>query len=69
MADNKTFVYDADGLVLGRLASTAADLLLKSTHLFVLAFLKVWWLLMLRPPTGHLVFERLKLVDKAVVIR
>ena len=32
MADNKTFVYDADGLVLGRLASTVADLLLKSTR-------------------------------------
>ena len=32
MADNKTFVYDADGLILGRLASTVADLLLKSTR-------------------------------------
>ena len=32
MADSKTFVYDADGLVLGRLASTVADLLLKSTR-------------------------------------
>ena len=32
MDDSKTFVYDADGLVLGRLASTVADLLLKSTR-------------------------------------
>ena len=30
MVDSKTFVYDADGLVLGRLASTVADILLKS---------------------------------------
>jgi len=27
-----TFVYDADGLVLGRLASTVADILLKSSR-------------------------------------
>ena len=32
MAEGKTFVYDADGLILGRLASTVADLLLKSTR-------------------------------------
>ena len=32
MADSKTFVYDADGLILGRLASTVADILLKSTR-------------------------------------
>ncbi|MAK78494.1 MAG: 50S ribosomal protein L13 [Euryarchaeota archaeon] len=32
MAESKTFVYDADGLVLGRLASTVADILLKSTR-------------------------------------
>ncbi len=32
MAEGTTFVYDADGLVLGRLASTVADLLLKSTR-------------------------------------
>ena len=32
MVDSKTFVYDADGLVLGRLASTVADILLKSTR-------------------------------------
>ena len=32
MADSTTYVYDADGLVLGRLASTVADLLLKSTR-------------------------------------
>lgn len=32
MAEATTFVYDADGLVLGRLASTVADLLLKSTR-------------------------------------
>ena len=32
LADSKTFVYDADGLILGRLASTVADLLLKSTR-------------------------------------
>jgi len=32
LADNTTFVYDADGLVLGRLASIVAELLLKSTR-------------------------------------
>ena len=32
MVESKTFVYDADGLVLGRLASTGADILLKSTR-------------------------------------
>ena len=32
MADHTTYVYDADGLVLGRQASTVADLLLKSTR-------------------------------------
>ena len=32
MVDNTTYVYDADGLVLGRLASTVASLLLKSTR-------------------------------------
>lgn len=32
MDEGTTFVYDADGLVLGRLASTVADLLLKSTR-------------------------------------
>jgi large subunit ribosomal protein L13 len=30
--EGTTFVYDADGLILGRLASTVADLLLKSTR-------------------------------------
>ena len=30
--DDTTFVFDADGLVLGRLASTVADLLLKSAR-------------------------------------
>ena len=32
MVEGKTFVYDADGLILGRLASTVADILLKSTR-------------------------------------
>ena len=32
LAEGKTFVYDADGLILGRLASTVADILLKSTR-------------------------------------
>ena len=32
MAESKTYVYDADGLILGRLASTVADILLKSTR-------------------------------------
>lgn len=32
LAEGTTYVYDADGLVLGRLASTVADLLLKSTR-------------------------------------
>ena len=32
MADSVTYVYDADGLILGRLASTVADKLLKSTR-------------------------------------
>ena len=32
MVDSKTFVYDADGRVLARLASTVADILLKSTR-------------------------------------
>ena len=32
MVESTTYVYDADGLVLGRLASTVANLLLKSTR-------------------------------------
>ena len=32
MVDSTTYVYGADGLVLGRLASTVASLLLKSTR-------------------------------------
>ena len=32
MADSVTYVYDADGLILGRLASAVADKLLKSTR-------------------------------------
>jgi|TARA_B100001996_G_scaffold368883_1_gene341809 large subunit ribosomal protein L13 len=32
LGESTTYVYDADGLVLGRLASTVANLLLKSTR-------------------------------------
>ena len=32
MADQVTYVYDADGLILGRLASAVANKLLKSTR-------------------------------------
>ena len=32
MADATTYVFDADGLILGRLASASADILLKAAR-------------------------------------
>ena len=32
LADETTYVFDADGLILGRLASASADLLLKAAR-------------------------------------